>query len=297
MSDFSPAVRNSAIWSGDARKLAEGKAVEVWLTKTGQKEIEDISDKEPVQWGLHLQDTIGRVAGDRMGLRLKAADYSLTHPKHEWMKSHFDFISEDGKHLVEVKNYSAGSRSKFGDTGSQEVPEGDFAQCLHEAAVHRVERVTLAVLFGGQELCLYPLSFTDASKDVLIQQEADLWARIQTKEPPDPQSADDARALFREDDGSVVIAPDQLAAAVERLRGVKAALKRLESEEDALVGSICSFMREASVLKAADGRQLVTWKQAAGSKRFDTTRFKAEMPRVYEQFQIESPGSRRFLVK
>ena len=297
MSDFSPAVRTSAIWSGDARKLAEGRAVEFYLTKIGEREIEDISDKEPVQWGLHLQDTIGRVAGDRMGLRLKAADYSLQHPKHEWMRSHFDFISEDGTHLVEVKNYSAGSRSKFGDNGSQEVPEADFAQCLHEATVHRVEKVTLAVLFGGQELCLYPLSFTDASKDVLIQQEADLWARIQTKEPPDPQSADDARALYRQDDGSSKIAPDVLAASVERLRGVKAAIKRLETEEDTIIKNICLYMKDASVLKSSDGRQLVTWKKAADSNRFDVTKFKEQMPKVYEQYLTVSPGSRRLLVK
>ena len=35
MSDFSPETRNSAIWSGDSRKVANGKANEVILTKQG----------------------------------------------------------------------------------------------------------------------------------------------------------------------------------------------------------------------------------------------------------------------
>ena len=46
MADFSPQARNSAIWSGDARQIAAGRAADVWLTKTGQQEIEDISDEE-----------------------------------------------------------------------------------------------------------------------------------------------------------------------------------------------------------------------------------------------------------
>jgi len=33
MSDFTPATRNSAIWSGDSRRVAMGKANEVILTK------------------------------------------------------------------------------------------------------------------------------------------------------------------------------------------------------------------------------------------------------------------------
>ena len=35
--DFAPEVRNSAIWSGDSRKVANGKAVDVILEKQGKK--------------------------------------------------------------------------------------------------------------------------------------------------------------------------------------------------------------------------------------------------------------------
>ena len=39
MSDFTPETRNSAMWSGDARKIASGKANEVILTKLGKMPI------------------------------------------------------------------------------------------------------------------------------------------------------------------------------------------------------------------------------------------------------------------
>jgi len=51
MSDFSPETRNSAIWSGDSRKVANGRANEVILTKQGKLEIPDLSHIEAVQMG------------------------------------------------------------------------------------------------------------------------------------------------------------------------------------------------------------------------------------------------------
>ena len=62
MSDFSPAIRNASMWSGDSRKIANGKANEVILTKQGKMEIEDLSDKEFVQMG-HVDAFL--VAGEK----------------------------------------------------------------------------------------------------------------------------------------------------------------------------------------------------------------------------------------
>jgi len=42
MSDFSSETRNSAIWSGDARMIAQGKANQVILTKLGRMPIPDL---------------------------------------------------------------------------------------------------------------------------------------------------------------------------------------------------------------------------------------------------------------
>ena len=297
MSDFTPEVRNSAMWSGDARKMANGKSAQVYLEKIGELALEDISDKENVQWGHHLQDTIARVAADRMGVRIKNADYALTHPQHEWMRSHFDAITEDGKHLLEIKNYHNSNRSKFGENGSIDIPQADYAQCLHEATVHRVERVTLCVLFGGQELVLFPLEFTDAHKEALIQQEADLWAKVQLKEPPKPEDFDSAKLLYRNDDGSKLIAPPNVAKMCHDIKSLKAKIKELEEIESQWMAQVCSFMQSSSELLDLQGHKLATWKESAGRKTFDSKRFQAEMPKVYEQYVTTSAGSRRFLLK
>jgi predicted phage-related endonuclease len=296
MSDFSIENRRSAIWATDARKLADGKAADVYLEKVGMTEREDISHIEAVQWGLKLQDIIGRETSARLQMELKEADYELTHPDHPWMKSHFDFISADGKTLVEVKNYNQMKRNQF-DAESSLMPAPDAAQCVHEATVHRVQRVVLAVLFGGQELVLINKEVSDAEKDSLIQLEAELWAAVQTKQPPSATTVDSARKLFPVSTDAGVVATAQLEQACQQLKAIKSQIKQFEEAEEKLQGFIQGQMQQAGSLITFDGKVLATWNSAKSAKRFDPKLLQAEMPEVYERYIVEQPGSRRFLLK
>lgn len=297
MADFSPQNRNSAIWSGDARKIAAGRAADVWLVKTGQQEIEDISDVEAVQWGLRLQEPIARAVGDRLKVRLKELDIEGTHLTLPWMRSHFDFVSEDNRTLFEIKNYHIHAKAKFGEDGSQDVPPAELAQVIHEAAVFNVQTVNLCVLFGGQELCIYPIHVDDSMKQMLIDQEAKLWAHIQTRTPPETTHPEDLRRLFRQDDGRVKIANSEVEAVCIQLKAVKNKISILEQQEKILTGLVQNYMGTASTIDSPDGKTLATWKKATDGERFDTKRLKAEMPGLYDQYKVPSMGSRRLLIK
>jgi hypothetical protein len=85
-------IRPNHIWAGDAGQIAAGKAGEVYMLKTGQKEPEDLSDNEAVQMGLVMQEPVMRAAAGRWGLEFKDADYHLIHPRHTFLASHFDYI-------------------------------------------------------------------------------------------------------------------------------------------------------------------------------------------------------------
>jgi len=77
----------------------------------------------------------------------------------------------------------------------------------------------------------------------------------------------------------------------------KAKMKELEEAEDGLKEFIQSWMKEKATVTAFDGSILATWKTAKPSKRFSAELLKSAMPQIYEQFVIEQPGSRRFLIK
>jgi predicted phage-related endonuclease len=296
MTSFDTESRRKAIWATDARKIVDGRAADVYLEKIGQTEREDISHIEAVQWGLKLQDVIGREASARLKMELKEADYELYHPEHTWMASHFDFISADGTTLVEVKNYNQSKRNQY-DAEIGLMAPTDRAQVVHEAAVHRVQRCVLAVLFGGQELVLIDKAISDSEKDALIQLESQLWASIQTNTPPEASTVDSARRLFPTSTTQAVVATSQLEQACQQLKAIKTQIKQFEEAEDKLQGFIQGQMKEAGSLINFDGKVLATWNSAKGSKRFDPKLLQAEMPEVYERYIVEQPGSRRFLVK
>jgi predicted phage-related endonuclease len=294
--DFAPEVRNSAWWSGDSRKAANGRGNEAVLEKLGLKERPDLSEVEAVQMGHVMQPVIGRLAQNKLKIELKDADYALVHPKETWLKSHFDFISADGKTLVEAKNYNAAVRNKF-DSEAGIIPPSDMAQLIHEAACHNVEKIVLAVLFGGQNFEVFQFTITEGQKEQLIKDMAVFWAAVQTKTPLPAETTEQAKLIYAKDSGTSVVAPQPIEKAAEALKYVKEQIKMLEEKKDHLETALQSHMQFNSELVSFDGRVLATWKNTKSSKRFDANLFKSAMPDIYEKFVVETPGSRRFLLK
>ena len=297
MSDFSPETRNSAIWSGDSRKVASGRANEVILTKLGKMEIPDLSDVEAVQMGHVMEPVIGRLAQAKLGVELTKIEESLTHAKHTWFKSHFDFAGKkDGKtFLVEAKNYNAGVRSKFDASGI--CPPADMAQLVHEAAVFGVEEIYLAVLFGGQEFVLIPFTISEDQKEDLIKQMAVIWGHVQAQTTLPPEDLEQVKVLYPVSTESVKTASASVEQACLALSQIKANIKALEAQEEQLDTLVRGYMQDKDTLTTIDGKVLATWKSAKSSIKFDAKLFEQAMPDIYKQYMREMPGSRRFLLK
>ena len=294
--DFAPEIRNSAWWSGDSRKAANGHGNDAVLEKLGVKEREDISHIEAVQMGHVMQPIIGRLAQDKLGMELKEADYALTHPKETWMRSHFDFISADGQTLVEVKNYNAAVRNKF-DSEANIIPAADMAQLIHEAACHNINDIVLAVLFGGQNFEVFKFTIEEAQKEQLIQDMAKFWAHVASKQYPEPETTEQAKLIYSVSAPTSITAPQSLEQMCQALSYTKEQLSKWETEEEKLKLEIQKFMGVNSELVTLDGRVLATWKSSKGSMSFDKKLFEQSMPDLYKQFVRETTGSRRFLVK
>lgn len=294
--DFAPEIRNQAWWATDTRRAVNGKAVEVILEKQGKKPLDDLSHIEAVQMGHVMQPVIGRLVTDKLGLEIKDADYSLTHPTESWLRSHFDFITTDGTTLIEAKNYNAGARNKF-DAESNRVPPADYFQCLHEATVHNLDKVILAVLFGGQEFQTFEFTFSADEKMDLVKTMAEYWAHVHHNTTPEPDSIDATKLVFPTSTDGIAYATANVEHMVGQLKAVREQLKQLETISDSLEVQIRNFMADKGEIQSMDGSTLVTWKSSKPSKRFNSDLFKQAMPDIYDQFVMEMPGARRFLVK
>ena len=294
--DFEPAVRASGWWSGDTRKAANGRAADVILEKLGLKEIPDLSGVEAVQMGKVMESVIARLFQDKHRIELKDADYALSHKDEPWMRSHFDYISSDGRTLVECKNYNASVMSKF-DEDANLVPAADLAQLIHEAAVHNVEQIYLAVLFGGQAFRTYHFTITEAMKEDLIKQMARYWGYVATKTMPEPDSLESCKIIYPTDNAESITATQTVERAVAVLNEYKQKIKHLENESESIELAIRSFMGMNANLVTLEGKVLATWKTAKSSMKFDPKLFQQAMPDVYNKFVVETNGSRRFLLK
>jgi hypothetical protein len=78
---------------------------------------------------------------------------------------------------------------------------------------------------------------------------------------------------------------------------IKSELKRLETQEETIKTHIQKYMGTHDSLSTFDGKVLATWKSAKPSIKFNAELFKTSMPDIYKQFEVEVPGSRRFLIK
>ena len=297
MSDFSNETRNSAWWSSDSRLAAQGRANEAILTKQGKMERPDLSQVEAVQMGHVMEPVIGKLAQQKLQVELHKIEEALTHPKEAWLRSHFDFAgTENGKTiLVEAKNYNGSQRKKFDESGI--MPDADRIQCIHEATVHGISKVYLAVLLGGQELQVIPL---DVTPDMMLDHVkwcAKWWGYVDSETQPDPETVEQCKMSWQVSESLSAVANASVEMYCAQLSIASKQRKELEDYEDELKTRIMSFMESRDVLSAVDGSVLATWKSAKGSKKFDATAFREAYPQMYDQFVREVPGSRRFLIK
>lgn len=255
MSDFDPVIRNAALWSGDSRRIASGDATGVVLEKLGRAEAPDLSGEEHVQMGKVMEPVIARIFEQQHDESLASwGDNYLTHSKHDWLRSHFDY--EFAGTLVECKNYNASYINQFSEPDDPvRVPNADYAQCLHEAIVHGTNTVWLAVLFGGQRYREFKLEFTAEDKDKWTQRLAEVWGNIKTNTIPPANTTDQARDIWPQDDSHTVVASKQMEFLAEKLSRFQAQHKQNEQAIEAMKTEIMNFMGSRSVLTDLSGKR------------------------------------------
>ena len=297
MNGFSKEDRASAWWATDSRRAVSGNLYEVLREKWGEIERADLSGIEAVRMGLMMQPAIADIFTDVTKISTSPLDEPGTHRVQPWLRAHFDFVTEDGG-LLEVKNFNIATINKYSEMDEPvRIPEPDYIQCLHEAVVRDVPHVYFAVLFGGQQFRYYKLEFTPAEKEAFIQRAAQWWGYVNSRLLPEPTNSEEATIRFPRSMEGYVTADATVEAVAKELRHVKNQIKQLEEYEEKATFVLQKWMGENSTLINVAGETLATWKSAKGSKRFDAKAFKEALPDTYAQFEKESAGSRRFLVK
>ncbi|MDM5193520.1 YqaJ viral recombinase family protein [Bacillus hominis] len=270
-------------------------AVQVFFEKTQAIEKEAIQS-EAAYFGNVLEEVVANEFAKRMDLKVQRRNAILQHSEYPWMLANVDRLIVGEKIGLECKVASEYLKKEWED---EEVPAAYLLQCQHYMAVTGYEAWWIAVLIGGNKFVHKKIERDEELIQYLIDIEKDFWLNnVEKNEPPMfdgsdastellkhlyPESIADSFVSLGKQEELLIEARDQVDREIKVLQEQKA---EYENKIKAKLGT-----------SEAGGTENYTvyWK-AYTTNRFDSKRFKAEHPDLYEQYAKESK-SRKFTVK
>jgi predicted phage-related endonuclease len=187
---------------------------------------------------------------------------------------------------------------KWGEQGTDQVPESYLIQCAYYASICDVPKVDIAVLIGGQNFRIYTYNRNKELEEKLIKIACNFWHNhIEKRIPPRCVSTRDTFNLFPQSNNKQITAKDEILTKLEELKMAKAEESRIADTIEKLKTDIQEFMRDYDVLIDNQGNVIATWKNSTPRSFFDLKRFKDEAKDLYLKYTSFAKQSRVFLIK
>jgi putative phage-type endonuclease len=236
-----------------------------------------------MELGVLMEPVLAELYERATGERIRRANRLLQHRDHPWMLASLDRV-RTGRRLVELKHTARGDG--YGEPGTDEVPDEVLAQVVHQMAVVNAPEADVAVLVGGRPpIRIYTVHRDREAEAALIDGERDFWRHVEERrEPPVDGSAATRRALaerYPRDTGEVIVAGEELRAALERLRVIRTNVDQLAEAEAETVAQIKAAMGVAAEL-VADGIGRVTWRATKDRSSTDWKAVAVELRQSYD---------------
>lgn len=275
--------------------------MQIWESKVNPI-VEDNATSEPAYWGNTLEEVVAKEYAKRTGRKVQRITTQMRHPDFSFAIANIDRavinpeISgnvrfKDGKlttdRILECKTANGFSVKQWGDIGSDQVPDSYLIQCQWYMGVTGASICDLAVLIGGQDFRIYTINRDDDLIIDLLEQGAAFWELVQNKIAPDPINYPEAIKKWSKSDPALVVQADEsLIDAIDDLQNIKAQIKDLESQEDAVKARVLLALESAETLMY-QGVKVATCKTQTRSS-FDSKAFEKDHPDLYAQYKKTS---------
>lgn len=294
ITEFQRVLRKKGLFGSDAAPaagLSPWKPPQtLYLEKRGEIEPQDISGEDRVHFGNLFEDMILKEVRARTGWNLCRVNETLWHPKHPFIGAHLDGRIRESRlkprRIFEAKTVGemAYQRGQWGEPGTDQVPPYYHLQASHYLAVTGADLCEMAVLIGGQKMAFYTIERNDRLIDKLLDIECAFWERVQTAQPPAPQTAAQALALYpRHAKDKELVLNEDVAKQLRALREIRERLRKLKADEALILDDLYPKLADASLLIGPGGRLLAKF-NASERGNFDSRRLKKEMPDVYARY-------------
>ena len=274
--------------------------MQVWESKVNP--VQDEETSQPAYWGTVLEDVVAKEYALRTGNKVQRLTKQMRHPEFSFAIANIDRavinpeISgnvrwKDGRlttdRILECKTANGFMAKQWGEAGTDSVPDAYLIQCQWYMGVTGASVCDLAVLIGGQDFRIYTILRDDDLINDLLIQGAAFWELVQNKIEPDPVNYPEAVKKWAISDPSLSVqADDSLIDDLEQIQGIKAQVKELEAQEDAIKARVLVAMQDAETL-LYQGVKVATCKTQTRTS-FDAKTFEKDHPELYAQYKKTS---------
>lgn len=256
------------------------------------------SDDEPTEVmkrGTILEPLVAHLYGDATAHGTKPGTW-VECAYYPWMAATPDLVDEDEECIVQLKTTSWWGRHKWGESGSQDIPDDYMIQVQHEMAVTDATKNMLGVLFADEStfrglvymakaklpverLCefvnemilaknsqvefgIFPIDRDPGLIATIIEQEKDFWDRfvVPHETPPDASIPEKSSAIITADVKETKIL-EKYFAAREDEKAAKEVVEQWRTQLETMIGDKSGMV--------ADGVGKVTFKAPTPKQKTD----------------------------
>lgn len=298
-------VRRSGIGSSEVATIVGLNPYEtpyqLWRRKTGLDAAK--TENAAMRNGHHLEDAVSRMWHDATGrdvIKRSAIDWIIRDNRRPYLQVSPDRTywlgcsrSPEAKGILEIKTTAM-------KVERDELPKYWFCQLQYQLGVAGYSEGSLAWLSAGQgfDFGYQDMRFVPDFYGWLVDEVSRFWTDciVGDKEP----DATDVRDIMLKypvhTEGKTTEANDEVFAAYQELRTVRAELAAIEERKDALESALKMAFADAESL-AYGGDTIATWKAPKKGLKFDDKAFLADYPDLAVRYMRPTQGSRRLLLK
>lgn len=182
------------------------------------------------------------------------------------------------------------------------IPQHWFCQLQYQLGVMGYRRGALAWLTMGRKFDYKDFAFDAEFYSFIVENVARFWKDciIGGIEPPLSNVDDVLLKNPKEIKGKMVEADSELLQDCAELKEIKSRLKEIETRKKEIESRVKIAIGDAEAMvteKNGDHIVLASWKASKPSMKFNEKAFKEDHPDLYKEYLVETPGTRRFLLK
>ncbi|WP_342488563.1 lambda-exonuclease family protein [Cytobacillus sp. FSL W7-1323] len=270
-------------------------AFELWLEKTGQVELTEISS-EAAYWGNEMEEVVAKEFEKRTEKKVRRRNFMFSHPDHHFIKANIDREVMKESALLECKTASAYLKAEW---EGEEIPAAYLVQVQHYLAVTGKEKAYIAVLIGGNHFTWKEIQRDDELIQMIIDAEVNFWEKhVLGFVPPELDGSSAAEQYLKEkynkaEEGKEIVLPSNYKEMLISYEQIKNDEKLIQTAKKDIENKIKAELKDAEV--GLVDTHIITWKNVV-SNRVDTKALKEKFPDIYKEV-IKPSTSRRFGIK